>query len=429
MREALEGALAEAARSKTMTMEHSVARLRAIVIFFNVAVWFPALGPGSPREELAWLVIVTAVPYAIWSVAGRPYERFPLLRFGFATLAMDAALIGVWFYATGGAESPFWVITIISIISVAMRYDLWQTIGTAFVEALMIHVISTIDGGLSPLDTLVRPVYIVLAGLAAGLLARQERNTREESVAFEQLAAEHHTLLERERETVEQLRLIDRMKSEFFTHASHELRTPLTTLSGLAVTLAERGHELSTEQHVRALEAMSRQGARAKQLIENLLDLSQLENGVMPVELAPVSLESTIKEILAVDPPPDGRHITVDLVEDGPVMADRQRFGQVLHNLLINAYRYGGPNITWVSRRTDDESVELILDDDGSGVPGALVPFLFQPFRRGDNVGGNTGSGLGLAISQRLITTFGGELTYEARTPGARFLVKLPKAS
>jgi len=101
-------------------------------------------------------------------------------------------------------------------------------------------------------------------------------------------------------------------------------------------------------------------------------------------------------------------------------VADPMGLERAITNLLVNAYRYGGPLVR-VEGRAVDREVVLTVSDNGDGVPADLVPHLFDPFTRGAGTGGITGSGLGLAITQRLIENFGGRIGYEPGRPrGAR---------
>jgi signal transduction histidine kinase len=421
-------ALQETSHRKTLTMERSVSQLRALVIGVNVTAWFLFLGPSSPRAPLAWFVIAVAVPYAIWSYFTRPYLRFPLLRLGALTLTMDAALITLWVLGTGGPQSPFWVIYFISVISVGMRYDIRQAIGASIGEAGLYLSVLTLDGPVRNIEILVRPSYIVIAGIAVGFLARQERLSREERIHFERMAVEHAELLGRERETVERLRRLDQMKTEFVASAAHELRTPLTTLSGFAITLSEHGRNLPADRFEDVLQAMRRQGQRAKALIDNLLDLSQLEYGRLQLQPVRVPLRAAVHSALETAPPPDGVEVDVAIDESDAAMADRARLEQVVTNLLTNAYRYGGPHVSFRVKHEDD-AVILAVADDGEGVPDTLRAHLFQPFGRGTNAAKQPGSGLGLAISQRLVEALGGQMWYQPGDPkGSCFTISLRRA-
>lgn len=419
----------EAALRKTLTMERHVATLRLIVVSFNITVYFLFLWSDTPRRPLALSIVILAGAYALWSFFFRPYERYPLLRFGAATLVSDVVLITLWVLGTGGTASPFWVIYFVSVTSVAMRYDVVQTVVAAAGEAVVYSVAMVLDGGLPAAHAASRPAYIMIAGLAAGFLARQERISRDERVWFEQLATEHSAMLAREREVVEQLRELDEMKTEFVANAAHELRTPLTTLSGLASTLSYRWEALTAKEIADALASMRRQGERARVLIDNLLDLSALERGRLMIALTPVPLDAVFRNALETAPPPTDKHVRVELADGVRAIADPNRLEQVITNLLTNAYRYGGSTIT-VRAAEDETTVVLTVADDGSGVPPEVTAHLFEPFGRGDNVNGQPGSGLGLAISHRLVEAFGGEMSYAPAEPsGAVFAVRLPAAS
>lgn len=420
---------AEAARRKTLVMERSVAQLRALVVGINVIAWALFLGPSSPRAPLAIAITGLAVPYAAWSLLARPYQRWPLLRLGAVTLTTDVILITLWVLATGGPDSPYWAIYLVSVVSVGMRYDLAQTVGAAILEAAVYAgLVLVLDGPTRGLDVTIRPAYIVIVGLAAGFLARQERWQREETGHLEYLAGARAAELESERRTVEELRALDRMRTEFVASASHELRTPLTTISGVARTLGIHGHKMTPEQFDEALEAMHRQGERIRLLIENLLDLSQIEHGSPTIRVDDVSLSSVVTTALDLAPPPHPKRVDVSIDPEHRVSADRARLEQVLTNLLTNAYRYGGARVT-IQSLNGEGRVQLIVADDGDGVPDDLGMRLFQPFGRGDNVGETVGSGLGLVISRRIVEALGGSLTYEPGEPhGARFTIELPRA-
>jgi len=413
---------------KTLAMERHVSYLRAVVIGFNIAAFFLFLGVDSPRAPLALTVVGVAGAYGVWSLLARPYERYPLLRFGAATLTVDVLLITLWVLGTGGPASEFWVIYFVSIVSVAMRYDVGQTLIAAVGEAAAYSIAMAFDGGLADIGTAVRPVYVLIVGLAAGLLARQERITDQERVVADRIASERETMLHRERELVDQLRELDTLKTAFVANAAHELRTPLTTLSGLAATLATRWADLDADELAWALGSMRRQGERARVLIDNLLDLSAIERGKMMVALAPVSLASVVRSALESAPPPADKQIKIE-VGDARAIADPNRLEQVLTNLLVNAYRYGGSCIEFRAA-ADRATIVLTITDDGTGLPPDVTAHLFEPFARGENVGERTGSGLGLAISRRLVEAFGGEMWYEQAVPhGSSFSVRLRAAS
>src|SRR5205807_2714018 len=140
--------------------------------------------------------------------------------------------------------------------------------------------------------------------------------------------------------------------------------------------------------------AIDRQGARVRELVQNLLDLSRVENDTAG---GPGTLE--------VAPPPPGREVELAIGEDLTAVADPMGLERALTNLLVNAYRYGGPLVR-VEAEALEREVVLTVIDNGKWVPSDLVPHLFDPFTRGADTGGVSGSGLGLAITQRLVENF-----------------------
>lgn len=213
---------------------------------------------------------------------------------------------------------------------------------------------------------------------------------------------------------------------QFIADAAHELRTPLAAVLGLIELLTERRDELSEEQAGEAFDTLGRAGGRIDVLVRNLLDLTRLRRGVVSVTLEPVPLGVLFEELVAELPSPDG--ITVEIEADaGPVaLTDRSRLHQILANLVTNAYKYGGTTVRLEAAASGD-SVLVAVVDDGPGVAEALVPELFEPFRRGEHAPSKAGHGLGLAIVKVLSEACGARVWYEPAQPsGSRFCVLLP---
>lgn len=260
------------------------------------------------------------------------------------------------------------------------------------------------DGGRIPVEVSTRVIYRRGAAVAIQGIARDISERRS---------------VEAEREA------LDRARSEFIANAAHELRTPLTTLSGLASVLTSTRGDMTEEELGEALEALTRQGRRVRTLADKLLDLSILELGNATIHREVVDVVGIAERALEDVPPPASTTVSVTVDTDVKALADPVRLQEIFHNLLTNAYRYGGPHVT-VSGITVNEHVLVDVADDGPGVPDDLVARLFEPFTHG---GHGDSTGLGLTICRTLVEAQDGALGYETIEPqGARFTVRLPAA-
>jgi len=409
-------------------MERSVSILRAAVVGVNVVVYLLFMQGNTPRPALAWTIIAIAVPYAIWSLVFRPYERYPLLRFGAATIVSDSILIALWILGTGGAASDFWVVYVVSAVSVGMRYDLATSLLVGAAESALYLAMMTMDGGLPGAAAILRPGYIVIAAGAAGLVARQERTTREERVLFERLASEHAEMLSRERQTVEALREVDQMKTTFISAISHEVRTPLTAVLGFAKTLMSRDHVLTVEEKAEILHRIVASGERLERILMDLLDLNAYTNGVAQLHRGPTRVADVVQRVL--DEVAVGDHpIEVDVPGGLTAAVDAPKVERIVSNLVRNAVKYtpSGLPITVRACRMNGGTL-IIVDDRGEGIPDDHKAAIFQVFRQGpQRVEHAPGTGIGLALVARLSELHGGRAWVEDRADGgASFRVMLP---
>ncbi|WP_328765212.1 MULTISPECIES: sensor histidine kinase [unclassified Streptomyces] len=218
---------------------------------------------------------------------------------------------------------------------------------------------------------------------------------------------------------------------QFVADASHELRTPLASIRGYA-ELTRRGREEPGPDTRHALGRIESEATRMTGLVEDLLLLARLDAG------RPLSATDTDLAPLVVDAVSDARaagpehHWRLELPEEpAPIHADPARIQQVLVNLLANARTHtpSGTTVTaHVSRET--RAVRLRIEDDGPGIPPALLPHVFERFARGDasrsRAAGSTG--LGLAIVAAVVTAHGGQVDVWSEPGWTRFEVLLPLA-
>jgi signal transduction histidine kinase len=225
---------------------------------------------------------------------------------------------------------------------------------------------------------------------------------------------------------VAEIQRLDQAQSRFVARAAHDLRTPVAALSIAAETFAERGNELSAEQHAVLVSSLVNGTERLKGLLAGLLKLTQMEQAT-PVVAVPVDLAAVVTRVVGALPPPDGASLTHRVPAGLIALAHGRSLEQVLANLINNAYRHGGSNVD-IEAREHGQRVRLVVSDDGPGVDPDLEAMLFEPFaakarRHRDDCG------LGLAISQRLAECMGASLTY-ARPPetGTQFILELRTA-
>jgi len=226
---------------------------------------------------------------------------------------------------------------------------------------------------------------------------------------------------------------VDRMRKDLVANVSHELRTPLTALQATLENIVD-GVAPADQA---TLQTMLGQTQRLSRLVEQLLDLSRLESGSVPLELAPFAvmpmLEQTVRESrlapdhdvlneirLAVEP--------ADLV----IVGDAERVHQVVANVVDNALRHSPPEgIVEITARARGDGVTIEVLDEGPGIPAAEASRVFERFYRSDlaRTSKDGGTGLGLAIAKWIVDMHGGDIRAETREPsGCRMVVSLPGA-
>jgi signal transduction histidine kinase len=216
---------------------------------------------------------------------------------------------------------------------------------------------------------------------------------------------------------------LDRLKANFVAIASHELRTPAASVYGVLTTLAQRGKDLTPDIREELLRTGVQQGERLRRLVEELLDLSRLDSGVIRVNPKPLVVRTALEQI-AREAVPDGVSLRFDVPEDLGAIVDWLVLDRIVSNLLTNAARYGEPPLLVVAEKRNGH-LHIAVSDEGNGVPEELQSRLFDRFARSDDA---AGSGLGLAIARLYARAHGGDLVYVPGGRGARFELVLPGA-
>lgn len=288
-------------------------------------------------------------------------------------------------------------------------------------------------GNVTLLERPVRLVPLVSAVQTALRGRRRQYEVRNHLAERRRADREHQRLLAAEQVARAAVEAANRAKDDFLAVLSHELRTPLQSMLGWLRVLRSGG--LDAPAATRALETIERNTRAQAQLIEDLLDVSRIVAGKLRIEMRPVAVRSVIEAALeSVRAGAEARRITLEAdleVADVEVDGDAVRVQQIVWNLLSNAVKFtpdGGH--VHVTLRRDGGLAVITVRDDGRGIPGELLPQIFQRFRQADasNTRAHGGLGLGLAIVRHLVEMHGGSI--EAASAGANqgsvFTVRLP---
>ncbi|MDQ6744449.1 MAG: HAMP domain-containing protein [Actinomycetota bacterium] len=245
-----------------------------------------------------------------------------------------------------------------------------------------------------------------------------------------------------------QLALSSKYKSEFLANMSHELRTPLNSMLILSQMLAENEDGALSDRQVEFAQTINSAGNDLLSLISDILDLSKVEAGRMELQRSPVVLADLAQDAgraFGQVAEQNGLDFTVELAPELPpsILSDEQRLGQILKNLLSNAFKFTDRGAVRLSIGTPADSVtfseealqspagviELSVSDTGIGIPGDKLRHIFEAFQQADGTTSRKygGTGLGLSISREIAQRLGGEIQVEsAPARGSRFTLYLP---
>ncbi len=230
------------------------------------------------------------------------------------------------------------------------------------------------------------------------------------------------------------LREMDSMKSAFVSMVSHELRTPMTSIKGYVDNLLDGVVGGLNDKQSHYLGRVKYNIERLTRMINDLLDLSRIEAGVVKVKVGAVSMAELVADVA------EGFHsmaneralsLRCELAEGLPVIqGDRDKLHQILTNLIQNAMKFtpSGGEITVRSRMDGDKFVQVCVADTGCGIQPHELEKIFERFYRGDSTTSESrGAGLGLAITKSLVELHGGRIWVESVPgEGSRFFFTLP---
>ncbi|MCA9973135.1 MAG: response regulator [Anaerolineales bacterium] len=319
-----------------------------------------------------------------------------------------------------------------SIFPLVRKYEVWSG------ESALLHV----DGTAIPVSqviTLIRnkrsePIAI---GTVARDITERKQNEQRLQRAIDTAQKAQYAAEEAQRAAEE----ASQAKTTFLANMSHELRTPLNAIIGYSEMLGEEAEERGLEPFTSDLRRIYQAGQHLLALISDVLDLSKIEAGRMPLYVETFDLPALIDSIVVTVEPLVARNnntLTSELLDVEMMHADKTKVRQILYNLLSNAAKFTQRGRIQLRVRREPALPEIgtlgdwivfEVSDTGIGMAPDQIEELFQPFTQGDSSSTRQyeGTGLGLSISRRFCQMMGGEIFVEsALGVGSSFAAYLP---
>jgi signal transduction histidine kinase/ABC-type multidrug transport system ATPase subunit len=223
------------------------------------------------------------------------------------------------------------------------------------------------------------------------------------------------------------LRRSQELQRGFLSRLSHELRTPLTAIRGYASSLLQPDVTWDGESQQRFLDRIAAESARLGRLVDDLLDFSAIESGILRLQPDWCDIALVVEAAVACLPPAVARLVDVSCIPGLPVVwADHDRLEQVFVNLLSNAFGHNPPGttVTITAAAAGPADVVVTVADDGNGLPPELAAGPFEPARRRRTA--TSGAGLGLSIARGIVAAHGGRIELTQPDRGTCFRIWLP---
>jgi len=288
-------------------------------------------------------------------------------------------------------------------------------------------------------QTVYRNIFIAIA-LATILFSfvlfnryKYIQRVKQEDLEKKRLIEEERKKTEIEKQRVEDLTKIDKLKDEFLANTSHELRTPLNGIIGLTESLKDGVAGKLSIKAIENLDLIANSGKRLSHLVNDILDFSKLKTQDLKLSIQAVDIYATVNVILKLSEPfVRNKELKVVNMVSKDVMlveADENRLQQIFYNLVGNAIKFTEKGKIEISAKEKENMLFISISDTGIGIPKTKFKDIFKSFEQGDGsiIREQSGSGLGLSISKQLIELHGGEISVESEEgKGATFTFTLP---
>jgi K+-sensing histidine kinase KdpD len=346
-----------------------------------------------------------------------------------ATTVALALLVVVLFVATAFGSGPAVVASLVG--GVCFNYFFLPPVGTLNIA--------------DPHNWIALLAFLITAITAGQLSARAKRRAEEAYAAQQEVERLYHELQDSfERSSqAKALKQSERLKSALLDAVTHDLRTPLTSIKASVTTLldGERSRErgaaegqLGNEGRREMLEVIDEEADRLDRFIEGLMELARIEAGEMHLRRKWSSLnEIIVAAMKRAEPRTRAHRVELWLDEELPaVRVDERAMSEVVYVLVENAAKYSPPAsvIRVLAKGGEESSVQLVVEDQGPGIPVELRERVFDKFFRAmrDGDKSKSGTGMGLAIAKGIVEAHGGHISIEdsGDSNGIRVVVLLP---
>ncbi|MDP9002007.1 MAG: ATP-binding protein [Myxococcota bacterium] len=393
----------------------------------------------APQRWL-WLLygtrgVVTGTTLVMFRVMRRPvFERRPN-AISAAYVLLCAFGISLMTLFMGGMASPYYAGLTLAIVATGLLF-VWPTRVVIITHATIIasfvvpNLLYRVENAVASVSNL---FFLVSTGIIAGTGQILAYRTQRKQVANQLIIERTKANLELAHE---QLKQLDHVKSQFFANITHELKTPLAMiLTPLELMLSHCAEPTGMESQRATMEGMYRSGVKLLKLIDDLLDLSKLEESRLRLRVDEHDLVGYLRGLLSqVQSLAQRKGIALHWrsnVERSMVWCDLERIERVFINLLSNATKFTPSNgNVWLDVDDRGDRVAIEVKDDGPGFPAEMNARVFERFFQIDMAGTRRhgGTGIGLALAKELVELHGGSIS--ARTSlgeGATFTVELLK--
>jgi signal transduction histidine kinase len=222
-------------------------------------------------------------------------------------------------------------------------------------------------------------------------------------------------------------------KSQFLARMSHEIRIPLSIVVGFLDILSSGNLGPLNEKQRAALDKMEVQSQRLQKMIGSVLRISQIEEGIIPLDISTFSMAGIIESLRAVADDlqrKTGLKVIWEIGRDlPPITSDAPKLEEIIQNLIVNAFKYTseGEIRIRIINRAESKSIECVVQDTGMGITPENFPKIFDGFHQIDATASSQGVGLGLAIVKNYLDLLKGKIQVQSQPgKGSTFTITLP---